>query len=553
MRRMWAVVGLPLVVLCLGCNGSSTDSTNNTKISSSSASTNSACREQMKRSLEMLEPDRLGISADSETAVAQLNDWLERCAEKSTDSAALGADIQKLLQPVLSPQQLNRLSSGRFVDGDGEHIRNCLLHKVLANLEFESAETELGRSVQVFHYIPRNIALAPASSQTLPLPPYEILLLGRGTAKDIAWVFADVLRQLKIDTVILGPAGSVAGETATSEQRRWLVGVLLDEHVYLFDPQIGSPIPSPLDTGQTPTVQRPATLAEVLKDDRILRDLDFSSEQPYPLYADDLRQLKVEVVGTTSSWSSSMQRLQAALSGNGSAVVYDGLQDDTDSVGLISRVANFGGQYWGKDDVAVWQYPESQLEAFEHLDETQRQLLALWQLPLGAPVAVGYNPQTRQITIGQPENGQLKTRTMHLLGDYRTAIGNYVKIRMRHARINPRLPIPPKIRLMHARAEDDAFFWMGLSQFEQGHLEAATSTFRDYLRRYAQQPNAAWPAHCRSMLALSLAESGDVSAAVDELKNELKKADLAARLRDRYQFWIRRWSAIQPSPRNGES
>jgi hypothetical protein len=500
----------------------------------------------------MLEPDRLGISADSGTAVSQLNDWLERCAEKATDGAALGADIQKLLQPVLSRPQLNRLSSGRFVEGDGEHVRNCLLHKVLANLDFESAETALGRSVEVFHYITRNISHAPGSGQTLPLPPYEILLLGRGTAKDIAWVFADVLRQLKIDTVILSPSGSVAGETAsTAKQRRWLVGVLLDGQVYLFDPQIGSPIPSLLDTGQTPTVQRPATLAEVLKDDQVLRRLDFSNEQPYPLHADDLRQLKVEVVGTTSSWSSSMQSLQAVLSGNWSAIVYDGLQDGTDTVGLIARVASFGGQYWGKDDVAVWQYPESQLEAFKDLDETQRQLLALWQLPLAAPVTVTYNAQTQQVAIGRPENGQLKTRTMDLLGDYPTAIGNFLNMRLR-AQINPQLTVPPEIRLMHALAEDNAFFWMGLSQFELGNLQSATSTFRGYLRRYARQPNAAWPAHCRTMLALSLAESGEVSAAVDELKNELKEADPAAQLRGRYQFWIHRWSAIQVSPRNDE-
>lgn len=492
----------------------------------------------------MLEPDRLGISADSKTAVAQLNDWLERCPGKSTNGAALGADIEELLKPVLTPPQLNKLSSGRFVNRDGDHIRNCLLHKVLANLDYESAETALGRTVQIFHYLTRNIAVAADPGKTLPLPPYDILLLGRGTAKDIAWVFADILRQLKIDTVILSPSGSVGVETVSpATPKRWLVGVLLDGQVYLFDPQIGSPIPSPLDTGETPTVQRPATLAEVLIDDEILRRLDISSEQPYPLCADDLRQLRVDVIGTTSFWSSSMQRLQAVLSGNWSAVVYDGLQDSTDAVGLIARVADFGDQYWRKDDVAVWQYPESQLKAFDVLDETGRQLLALWQLPLGAPVAVGYNPQTRQVTIGQPENRQLKTRTIYLLGDYRTAIGNFLKTRIR-VRVNPQLTVPPEIQLMHTRADDNASFWVGLCQFEQGNYGSATSTFRDYLRRYAEQPKAAWLSHCRIMLALSLAESGDVSAAVDELK----KAAPAARLRDRYQFWIRRWAAIQPPP-----
>mgnify|MGYP006139001975 CR=1 FL=1 len=41
-----------------------------------------------------------------------------------------------------------------------------------------------------------------------------------------------------------------------------------------------------------------------------------------------------------------------------------------------------------------------------------------------------------------------------------------------------------------ARAEEDAFFWTGICQYEGGDFDAAASTFRDYLARYPRRPLA---------------------------------------------------------------
>lgn len=508
--------------------------------STSTAAT--ACAEKLTASLEMLQPERLGISTDPATAVSQLNDWLETCDENRSAGAPLGEDVEMLLRPILSPARINRLSVGRFSVRDGEHARNCFLNRAIANLDTGAANGDLQRVVAVFHYLARNVAPPTNPDEALPLTPYQILLFGRGSAADLAWAFADVLRQLEIDAVILTPSVAVDGEDG--EERRWLVGVLIGGEVYLFDPELGTPIPSLADEGTTPTVLRPATLADARTNDEVFRQLDLPDGPTYPLSAEDLRQLKVEVIGTASWWSSASQRLQAALTGNRSAVVYDGLQDDGGGPGLISRVSESGGEFWRKEDVGIWSYPERQLDASDNLDEEGRQRLRRWQVPLEAPVPVEFDRAKQQVVIGAPEKGQYKTRILHLLGDYRTAVGNYQKTRIR-AIIDPRYQVPPQIRLMHALAEDDAFFWVGLCQFEQAHYDSAGSTFRDYIERYKQRPGGAWLPHCWSMLALSVAEGGDWGEAVftiEEAELALEEQELAA-LRPRFEFWKRRWSA----------
>jgi hypothetical protein len=515
------------------------------------------CSEKLDSALEMLRPERLGISTDAEAAELRLNTWLKDCGQEVEVAGPLGPEIEQLLQPILSQTQMKRLTAGRFVAGDAEHIRNCQLHKAMANLDLGAQESELEHAVALFHFCIRNIALHASADERLPLTSYEILLFGRGDPQDIAWVYADVLRQLQIDAVIIRPATATANSTAedsTAEESAvgnntaddlWLIGVLLNEEVYLFDPRLGTPIPAATDTGLTATVQQPATLSDVLNDDSLLRKLDLADGQPYPFTAKMLQQVTVEVVGTRSLWTSSMQRLDTSLTGDWSSLVFDGLQDGTKSPGLVSRVAEYGGENWGKDDIGIWPYPEQQPAAVQHRSEVQRKRFSNLELSLDAPVPVELDLAAQQIHTGTPEKRCLKARISHLLGDYDTAVPNYQKLRIRLIGAS-RLPLPAEIRTIHERAEDDAAYWIGLCQFDKGNFVSAISTFRDYLRRYAQQPNAAWTVHCRFMLALSLAEdTADWSEAIFELQDELEDEDTPEPLAARRRFCIKRWKAAQ--------
>jgi hypothetical protein len=502
------------------------------------------CGDRLDAALTMLHPDRLGIITDAETAVTRLNLWLEACGVKIDVADAPGGDLRPLLEQALPSAELNRLTAGRFVAGDAAHVRNCRLHKAIATLELGSPESDVERIVALFHYCVRNVALHASPAEALPLTPYEILLFGRGSAEDVAWVFADALRQLQIDAVILRPAATspaADAEGATAGDAPWLVGVLLENEVYLFDPKLGTPIPSAADDGMTATVQQPATLSQVQQDDGLLRRLDLSPEEPYPLTAGQLKRLKAEVIGTRSLWSPSMARLQASLSGERSMVVFDGLQDFGDAPGLIARVAESGGTAWTKQDVAIWPYPERQLAAAQRLSEAERRRMSQLELPLDAPIPVTVDAVAQVMTVGAPQNRHILSRTTYMMGNLDAAVSNFQSLRIQLVTA-ARHRLPDEIRAKHERAGDDAAYWVGLCQMEREQYESAVSTFRDYLRRYRDRSEAAWMPHCRLMLGLALAETGDFGEATFELRDPEQTPEP---LRARQRFWVNRWNAAR--------
>lgn len=503
------------------------------------------CDELLGSAFNMLQPDRLGITSDAETAAALLNQWLPSCAPSPGADGALSSSAKTflqtlILQTLIGPDAVQRAEQPRFSPRDAQHVRNCLLAKSIKDAVIRPAKTDLDRVVRLFDYVCRNVALADDESETLPLTPYEILLFGRGSAADRAWVFADLLRQMRIDAIILrpGPTRSNAGQPENST--RWLVGVLLEGKVYLFDPRLGWPIPAAADSVQSPTVQRPATLSDVQTDDSLLRQLDVDADRPYPWTAEDLAGVRAEVITHRSFWTSRIKALQNSLSGERSAVIYDGLDDDETGRGLITRVAAFGKGRWDRNQIGLWPHPEKSFHGFDHLDDQQSPRLLVRRDPFQAPVPLQLvRTEAGNIQIapaGPPQRDQLKIRTAQLLGSYESAVRSYLQIR-RAGAIPENVPVPLEIRRMHARAAEDAFFWIGVCQFEQGDFAPAAATFRDYLNRYQ---DGVWTDHCRGLLGLALAHQGLFAEAVAELETIPTEAPEWFG----YQLWKKRWRRL---------
>src|SRR5262249_47054332 len=145
-------------------------------------------------------------------------------------------------------------------------------------------QADLEKVTNVFSHVVRAIGLVPQPLYDLPLTVYEICLLGKGTAADRAWIFASILRQLKIDAVLIYPRalGTIAANAA--DEQPMLVGVLLDEQVYLFDPQAGVPVPA---SGAATGPARVATLTEAANNAAVLKQLD-APGRPCPIAAADL-------------------------------------------------------------------------------------------------------------------------------------------------------------------------------------------------------------------------------------------------------------------------
>lgn len=501
------------LMLCSGCE----DSSPGLVLNNGGESDGNRCDELLNSAVNMLQPERLGISSDRNAAVTMLNDWLSDCAPEEA-TADKGESGDALLRERLSEEELARVRSDRFNRRGAGHIRNCFLHKATVDFAARSATDDVERIVELFYYVVRNVALVDEGENAIPLTPYEILLLGRGTAEDRAWVFADLLRQIRIDTVILKP-GQAEGETRGDEGREWLVGVLLNGKVYLFDPRRGLPVPAADAAEDGPLVRRPATLTALQEstEQKSTEDDSAPAVRGFP-------QPSVRVIGNTSFWAPRMRILQMALSGDRAAIVYDGLQNSRFGEGLLARVSGFSKELWKPGDVSVWSYPEEQVAGFYNLSDRQDDRLRLLMLPFDAPArAQAVDQQSGQIRFSRPERKQLKTRMEHLLGRYGgrrsetegRAIRSYLMIRGTE-NFPEGFDVDPTVRRMHTRAAEDAFYWKALCQFEKGEYEAAVESFRNYLERY--QPDGLWMNACRYQLAIALANLDRSQEAVKTLQ-----------------------------------
>lgn len=485
----------------------------------------------------MLRPEKLGISAEPKAAVDTLNNWVRDCGKTlpADNSVATDPAAEKLMT-----ESARAASKGDLYDRqDIEHVRDCWLFKQARSGAVRQYDSEPARAVALFDLACRIVALTGKTEPTVPQNLYDIAVIGKGTPEDRAWVFGELLRQTGIDSVILRPASKKAGDATA----RWLVGALVDKQVYLFDPTLGWPIPSPADKGTTPAIESSATLAQVLADDKLFRKLDVSADKPYPLHSADLKSIHVAIITSSRYSSPRIRRLESFLSGDRSVTIYAPLGDTGGRPGLLSRVAGGGAGVWKKEDVAVWDYPDRQTEAIDHLNPQTTEIRNFLWLPFHGPVTAEFDKQGMKLNISPGSRKQMKSRIAQLQGDYAGAVRNYLLVQLDE--LPPALPLPPEMQAAvkakqqspqegvmavpipklafatNFRAAEDAKFWMAVCQFEQNMLEPATETLDAYWRRYID--GGKWIPQTALLRGLTLAKTGKYALAVQQI-NEISRA-----------------------------
>jgi hypothetical protein len=148
--------------------------------------------------------------------------------------------------------------------GFGLTVRQ-LLQQRLQPIRLEQART-------AFDWTVRQVRLQPHMDYVTPVE--FTLRRGSGTDLERALVFLTLLRQL-------GPEGSLTGgliycKDADGKEMLWACGVVIagDDHIYLFDPRIGLPIPGPGGVGV-------ASLKQAVQDPTVLAQLTVDSHFPY--------------------------------------------------------------------------------------------------------------------------------------------------------------------------------------------------------------------------------------------------------------------------------
>ncbi|QDT44750.1 hypothetical protein Pan241w_48660 [Gimesia alba] len=494
------------------------------------------CHSYIDNAMSMLEPERLGISSDLDSPVGLLNQWTFQCGNFDSKPPVLTDSQKPFFKKYLSEAQLAKMDLTRFTRLDGKFIRDSQLFNGMMKAAIEGKSNDRERATSAFYYCMNNLALVPNEKNALPLSPYEFCIFGIGTPEQRAWVYISVMRQLRIDAVLLRPTKPAP--------YKLLIGVLIDESVYLFDPVLGLPIPAKEQPADMILITNPASLADVYQSPEILIDF-YGEEAKNRFSAEELKSAEVVIMGRSSEWSARMRRLEDSLSRKQTFVLFRNLDPFEGDPGFISHIQTIGKGILKEATIKVSEFPDAQMNASEAVAGEQAKKISEMKLPFRAPVPFDVNARVEkpgglfEVKWGAPTKKLLKTRTTQLMGNQQAAIQSYVTTRL-EAAFPSDLIVPQETRLMHLMAAQQAAYFLSLGQYILGEDASAARSFNDYLRIYARvDPDRTLAA--MYLMAISDAKAGKLSSAILFVaENKPPEA-----LKPAFPYLEKRWRAIR--------
>lgn len=498
---------------------------------------------------ESLQPERYGISVPPGLPTTHLNNWgaenLDKLLNEDVDETALRAK----LSPLLTEEQIDRVLRREFVIRDSVHLRDMVWARQLMGALQVADESDLAQITRLFYFVNTLIRLNAKTETALPLSPFDTALYGRGTAADRVWVFSCLARQLGLPVLVVEAEGvSNSG----------LAGVLIDEEIYLFDFELGLPVPSASSPANEALPSVPASLREVLANDSGLRAFDVVDGEPYPVTSASLKQSRLLLAGDSSVWARRVEAVQYAMSGNSVPTVYEPLVAHgafEEDGGIMEIVSEAVEGLIAADSVAVWSYPETQRNAAEMMSPEQKELLRLMHEPMTAPRPYRQTNSENGpvIVFGAGRQLQLKARLKQILGQPQEAIAMYLKTqasRRSAPKADPRqiiLPeleqqladsLPKDVLQLHTQAGLDAMYWQATCQLQLGKLSAAATDFSRWLISVGSRNRVGQAA---LLTAVSFARQGQFLSASGFL-NRVPKDDVQYRTS---RILLARWKAIE--------
>ncbi|MEX0820307.1 MAG: hypothetical protein WD070_11975, partial [Pirellulaceae bacterium] len=229
----------------------------------------------------------------------------------------------------------------------------------------------------------------PAPQRAIPgpgyrFPPWETLQYGYGDALQRSRIFIELARQQGIEVVYL----ALPGNTVPPRPRPWLTAALIGDELYLFDGELGLPIPGPDGIGI-------ATLTQVLDSPELIAALEADGE-PYRFAHDELRELIALLDVSPANLSQRMQLVQSKLAGDERTILAVVPTPLAERVKPLRGVAS--ATLWSVPFETIWYQA-----AMKRLLETNRE------------VAAGYY---QAVGIFQTRGPLTRGRQLHLQGKF---------------------------------------------------------------------------------------------------------------------------------------
>jgi hypothetical protein len=231
------------------------------------------------------------------TVAMQLNQYFAR---QGDNIRPLDQDVRQAAVTMLGPQALTELERELTVI-DIDFLVSSLFFQTVNRILRSETYDELAYAEKLFEWVTRNVQVVPPGS--LPMgTPMEVCIRGMASGQERAWIFLELLRQADLPGCVV----AVAREDQPDNPIPWFCGVIINDEVHLFHPELGIPIPS--------AKNRIATLSEVAGDPEILKQLEQDLKSDYKVAPPENR-YSLLVVIETPMLSPKMEFLQSRLTG----------------------------------------------------------------------------------------------------------------------------------------------------------------------------------------------------------------------------------------------
>jgi hypothetical protein len=437
--------------------------------------------------------------------LAWLNQWVRQTSPPTTWKrdemldklpADLAGDAE--LKPYISPEAL---AATAFTMSDARILQEAVWLRDIARWAHGDSFDDVGRATALFDWTIRNIQLEPDDTG-IAQRPWHVLLYGRGTATQRAWVFALLCRQQGLNVVMLGIPQTAADPSAMY----WLPALVSNGQLYLFDTRLGLPIAGPDGKGV-------ATLEQALKDDALLRKLDLEGS-PYLLTAEKLKGAQTFIVADPFELSRRASQLEAALSGS----------DRLSLVVKPSEIAKQLNGVAGVNSVALWGVPFRTLLGQLTMGKSDRQREALAFEPFAVRPNL-WKARTRHV------QGRRKAATDPVgdaLDDHKEAVGLYMKVRPSERKIAGTTSVDEQ--RVESSAKHDATYWLGLLSYDDGKFEVASDWFR---HPELNDANSTWKSGASYNLGRSLEAQQKTKEAIPLLEKDASPQQQGNKIRAR--------------------
>lgn len=396
------------------------------------------------------------------------------------------------------------------------------LADIAANARGDAID-DLAVAQNLFAWTVRSLALVsdPPAVPTTATPGTrwfslgEILLSGRASAPQRAWIFLELLRHAGLDGVMLA-----TGDAAAATLRPWVPALVSGGEAYLFEPAYGMPVPGPGGTGV-------ATARQAAADPAILRALSLP-DRPYPVEAADVANLAVLVPAAPANLTRRVHLLDAQLAGGVKidlTVAASGL--------AATAVAALPGSA-AADRARLWEFPW----------ETERRRRDD-AAAVSATVAKELAPLFVTLEESVPGTRDVRRMVRPLyagrLREFRGEIDGPEGAKAAYLLARPSAAViaeltrraPPgqadAVRRLYETMKEDATYWLGVLTLGEGEFETAI----DYLGRMILQasPDGRWADAARTNLAMAEAALGRTSEAAALLRADPSPQRFGSRLR----------------------